>query len=302
MNDSLRIEKLVEVLKEALYEDVGRIDLTTSYIVSKSLNVEADIIVKQDGIVAGLPIIELLYSILDKKIAFKPVVKDSDKVYTGKTIAYLSGPAQPILTGERVALNFLSHLSGIATLTRKYADKVKDFDVKIRDTRKTTPALRYVEKYAVRAGGGYNHRMGLYDGVLIKDNHLRCEKIAMMHDKVKDRSEIYMAVQKAKRDMQENTQIELEVENILQLKEALKLEIDMILLDNMTVQDVKEAVKLRNEAALACAFKKKILFEVSGGITLENVSEYAACGVEMISIGSLTHSAPALDISLEIMK
>ena len=298
MEKQLNTEKVRQLVKEALKEDIGNIDLTTTYTVPPGLDVEADIIVKDDGVIAGLSLVEILYNTLDANIRFKPLAKDGDDVHSGKTIAYVAGSAKSILTGERVALNFLCRLSGIATLTRKFVKKVEGYNVKIKDTRKTTPLLRDLEKYAVRAGGGYNHRMGLNDQVLIKDNHLRCEKIAMVKNKVKGKSEIGLAIHNVKKSAQENTVIEVEVENLAQLKEALKSGPDIILLDNMTPNDVAQAVKVRDLSDS----KKRIALEVSGGVNLENVKEYAAAGVEMISIGALTHSAPALNISLEVVK
>ena len=165
--------RVIEIIKSALKEDIGPIDITTSALVEKNLKIRADIITKEDGVICGLPICEIVFEELNKDIRFKPQVKEGDSIYEDKTICYLEGPARPILTGERVALNFLARLSGIATQTRKFAKICEKHGVKIMDTRKTTPNLRYLEKYAVRVGGGYNHRMGLLDQVLIKDNHLK---------------------------------------------------------------------------------------------------------------------------------
>jgi nicotinate-nucleotide pyrophosphorylase (carboxylating) len=302
MTNDIQIDSLLPVLKYALREDIGKIDLTSTYIAAKNLNIEADFILKEDAVIAGLPIVEAMYRMLDKDVRFKPTIKDGERAYDGKTIAYVSGPARPILTGERVALNFLGHLSGVATLTGKFVGIVKKYGVRIRDTRKTTPLLRSLEKYAVRAGGGFNHRKGLYDEVLVKDNHLRVEKIAMMNSKVKGKSEIVMAVNRIRQSVQENTVIEVEVETAKQLKDALQCEIDGILLDNMSPEQIRQAVAVRDDYYKDNPAKKKVFLEISGGITLDTVEEYAKTGAEYISVGALTHSAPSINISLEVMR
>ena len=166
-------KRVIEIVKSALKEDVGPIDVTTTAVVEKNMKIKADIITKEDGIICGLPVGEAVFELLGKEIKFKPQLEEGEPVFADKAVSYLEGPARPILTGERTALNFLARLSGIATATRNFVEKVSPYGIKIMDTRKTTPGLRYLEKYAVRVGGGYNHRLGLWDQVLIKDNHLR---------------------------------------------------------------------------------------------------------------------------------
>ncbi|GAI13328.1 unnamed protein product, partial [marine sediment metagenome] len=207
-------------------------------------------------------------------------IKDGKKILPGEVLTEITGSAQTILKGERVALNFLQRMSGIATITSKFCQEVKDFPVRIVDTRKTTPGLRILEKYAVRMGGGYNHRFGLYDAVLIKDNHL-----ALVGG-------IKPAVNSVRKQISHTVKTEVEVENLSQLEEALKMHVDIIMLDNMDLDTMKEAVKMA---------KGKALIEASGGITLEKVREIAQTGVDLISVGALTHSVKSLDISMEIV-
>jgi len=225
-----------------------------------------------------LKIAKLVFKTLDKKIKFSSSLRDGNILYPGEVIATLQGEARYLLMGERTALNFLQRLSGIATLTRRFVDRCQNTKVKILDTRKTTPGLRLLEKYAVRVGGGRNHRMGLYDMILIKDNH-----IAMAGG-------IDEAIRRAKKS-RKKVGLEVEVKNLKELREALGLKVKRIMLDNMGVREVKKAVELA---------KGTTKLEVSGGINLRNVRKYAETGVDYISIGALTHSARALDISMEI--
>jgi nicotinate-nucleotide pyrophosphorylase (carboxylating) len=269
----------------ALREDVGRADLTSSALFTDKTKLKAEIEAKQDGVLCGIEVAERVFRHVDDAIRFLPVLKDGSAVEKGQEIAYIEGPALSVLVGERTALNFLGHLSGIATLTRKFVEKVKGTNARILDTRKTAPNLRLLEKEAVLAGGGNNHRIGLYDQVLIKDNHLRF---------LKDRS-IPDIVGTVKETVLKNTVVGIEVKNLKELAEALKTKANYILLDNMIPETVREAVKMRDSA------KSKTLLEVSGGITLDNVRSYAEAGVERISVGALTHSAPWLDISLDIV-
>lgn len=273
------------IVKLALREDVGRKDLTSSALLPESKHIRAEIEAGQDGVLCGIQIAERVFRHVDENIRFLPVAEDGTALEPGREVAYIEGPAVSILVAERTALNFLGHLSGISTLTRKFVDKVKGTRAAILDTRKTTPNLRLLEKYAVVTGGGTNHRTGLYDQVLIKDNHLRI---------LKDQS-IPAIVETARAAVLKNTVVGIEVKNLKELAEALKTKADYILLDNMDTATVREAVRARDKA------KSKAQLEVSGGIRLENVREYADAGVERISIGALTHSAPWLDLSLDIV-
>ncbi|MDO9465655.1 MAG: carboxylating nicotinate-nucleotide diphosphorylase [bacterium] len=280
--------RVKELVTAALKEDIWKGDVTTEACAFQKRNAKAKIIVKQRGVIAGLEIAKAVFETLDNKINFQFLVKDGTEVKKGDVIAELSGHVTPILAGERTALNFLQRLSGIATLTREYVEKVKPYKARIFDTRKTTPGLRDIEKYAVSVGGGQNHRMGLYDMVLIKDNHL---KIA--------NGNIEELVQTIRRKVPKNIKIEIEAENLSQFREALQSKVDIIMLDNMDIQTIKKAVSLINNSK----FKIKNLpeIEVSGDVTLDNVEKIAKCGVDRISVGKLTHSAKSMDISLRIL-
>ena len=281
----LKIATIDPLIRQALKEDVGGKDITTSSIIPKDKLTKADIVFKEKGVLCGIEIAERVFRLVDERCRFLPVAKDGEMVEPGREVEYLEGHAASILVAERTALNFLSHLSGIATMTRHFVKKVSGAQAKIMDTRKTLPGLRALQKYAVACGGGVNHRMGLFDQVLIKDNHLRI----LRHEG------IVHLVDEAKRSVLKKTVIGIEVKNLEELKEALKSKADYILLDNMTTAQVREAVNLRKRLGLSTAF------EVSGGINLENVSDYAQIGIERISIGRLTHAAPSIDLSLEIV-
>lgn len=294
--------EVLPLIQAALKEDVGAKDLTSSALIAPDETAKAELVVRQEGIVAGLPVAEWVFGLAESKVRFKPTVRDGEKVYPGKAIAFVEGPARGVLAGERVALNFLGRLSGIATLTRVFAERVKDTGARIYDTRKTTPGLRLLERYAVAAGGGVNHRMGLYSQVLIKENHLR---IVAARPPVGGISPIEWSVARARERVQKGTVIEMEVTTLQELREALAAVPDVILLDNMRLADIQEAVRLRN----AVARTRKVpgrpgpfrpLLEASGGVTLENVRAVALAGVERISVGALTHSAPSLDVALEV--
>ncbi|MFA5103916.1 MAG: carboxylating nicotinate-nucleotide diphosphorylase [Candidatus Margulisiibacteriota bacterium] len=274
-----------DTIRRALKEDIGKGDITTICLVPSAMRAKAVIIAKEDGVVAGVDISKLVFSSLNRKVSFVKHKKDGQKITKGDIIASLSGPAAPILSGERVALNFLQRLSGIATLTDKFAKLCAGTGAKILDTRKTTPNLRRIEKFAVKMGGGVNHRMGLYDAVLIKDNHLVAEP------------DIKKAVTKARKT---GKSVEIEVKNFSELKSALKAMPDRILLDNMSAEKLKKAVKTAKTFSKRSG--KKIFLEASGGINLTNVKRIAKSGVDLISVGALTHSPKALDISLEIIK
>lgn len=277
IKENILIDKIIE---QALLEDIGTGDITTESIVPSNLKAKGIIKTSEEGVIAGLDIACLVFQKLDSEIIFQETTKDGTKVARGKKLAEITGPARTILKGERVALNFLQRMSGIATITSKFCQEVKDFSVRIVDTRKTTPGLRILEKYAVRMGGGYNHRFGLYDAVLIKDNHIAVA------------GGIKSAVNSVRKQISHTVKIEVEVENLSQLQEALKVQVDIIMLDNMDLETMKEAVKI---------VKGKALIEASGGITLEKVRKIAQTGVDLISIGALTHSVKSLNISMEII-
>lgn len=278
MQENLTIEQLI---KQALEEDIGKGDITTSAIVPEEKEIEADIIFKSsDGLICGLPFVELLFNLLDKNIFIQFRVNEGQHIKKGDIIVHLQGKARLILAGERTALNILQHLSGIATLTNKFVEAVKPYSVKIMDTRKTLPNLRYLEKYAVRIGGGHNHRFGLYDAILIKDNHIKIV------------GSIKEAVQRVRNKYGNDVFIEVETKNLKEVEEALSSNVNVIMLDNMDIENLRNAVAIIN---------KKALVEVSGNVTLENVQQIASIGVDMISIGALTHSAPALDFSLKVV-
>lgn len=278
IKENILIDKIVE---QVLLEDIGTGDITSDSIVPYDLKAKGIIKTSEEGVVAGLDIAHLIFKKLDPEIIFQEKIKDGVKVARGKVLAEISGSARTILKGERVALNFLQRMSGIATITSKFCQEVKDFPVRIVDTRKTTPGLRVLEKYAVLMGGGYNHRFGLYDAVLIKDNHIAVA------------GEIKSAVNSVRKQISHTVKIEVEVENLSQLQEALEMKVDIVMLDNMELETMKEAVKI---------VKGKALIEASGGITLKKVREIAQTGVDLISVGVLTHSVKSLDISMEILK
>ncbi len=272
--------KIHEIIKQVLKEDIGKGDITTNSIIPKSAVIMAEIVAKQDGIIAGLGIAEQVFRELDRNILFIRKAKDGKKVKEFQVIAELKGNARAILAGERVALNFLQRLSGIATLTARFvklAGAGKAKGMKILDTRKTTPLLRELEKYAVKIGGGKNHRFGLYDAVLIKDNHIEAA------------GSITEAVKKARHS---GKSIEVEVKNPEEVREALNAGVDRLLLDNMGIKNIKESVRLA---------KGKVKLEVSGGVSLNSIKSIAKTNVDFVSIGALTHSAKALDISLEVV-
>ncbi len=270
------------VVREALAEDVGRGDITTEAVVPADLCVRARVIARQRLVVAGLDAARGVFAQVSPEVTFTPLACDGNEVPAETPIARVEGPSRAILMGERVSLNLLMHLSGIATITREYVRAVEDTGARVVDTRKTTPGLRELEKAAVRAGGGSNHRFGLDDGVLIKDNH-----VAMVGG-------VAEAVHRARRGAHHLLKIEVEVEALGELREALAAGADAVLLDNMTPEQVCEAV------ALARRERPGVIVEVSGGVNLETVREYAEAGPDLISVGALTHSALAVDVSLEV--
>ena len=274
---------LEHIVKAALEEDISHGDVTTNILVPSEATTRATIQAKQTLTVAGNPVVQKVFEVLDPTISLKLEHGDGETITTGQVIATLEGCTRSILTGERVALNFLQHLSGIATLTKQFCEAVREFPAKILDTRKTTPGLRKLEKWAVAMGGGLNHRMSLNDGILIKDNHLAILKARGM--------DITQTCRLAKADGPHGLKICVEIESLDDIDQALEGQADVLLLDNMTPELVHQAVT---------QIKGRAIVEVSGGITLTNVVEFAAAGADYISIGALTHSAPAADISLDI--
>jgi len=279
--DMLDNQQVMLIVKRSLKEDIGAGDVTTSSIVSPGLNLTGHIVAREEGIVAGLEIADLVFQLVDERIVVTARVADGDSVARGQIVAEVRGPGTGILSAERVALNFLQRMSGIATLTRQFVKAVKGSGATILDTRKTAPGLRVLDKLAVKLGGGENHRFGLYDMVLIKDNHIAAA------------GSIPRAINKARAGASKGISIEVEVGSIAELQESLALRPDRIMLDNMSLEDMSRAVALaRGEVEL----------EASGNVTLQNVADIAATGVDFISVGALTHSPRALDISLEITK
>jgi len=270
-----------EAVKRALDEDLGRAgDVTSSATLPEGISAKARLVARKAGTIAGLPCAARAFRTLAPNIRFDAKARDGDSVMAGTTLAVIEGPAIAILSGERVALNFLGHLSGIATLTAAYAAKIAHTKAKITDTRKTTPGLRALEKYAVRCGGGVNHRFGLDDAVLIKDNHIAVA------------GGVGKALDAARAAVGHLVKVEIEVDTLDQLKQVLANgKADVVLLDNMDTKTLREAVAL-------C--KGKIATEASGGVTLESVAAIAETGVDVISSGALTHSAPSLDVALDI--
>lgn len=271
----MNYKQIIPLIRKSLKEDIGKTDITTDLLIPEHKLAKASLLAKQDFIVCGLDICGLVFKLKDKKIRFKPKVSEGYSVKKGMVLAKIEGNARNILTAERVALNFLSLLSGIATKTKKYVDAIKPYKVKIMDTRKTIPGLRELQKYAVRIGGGFNHRMKLDEMILIKDNHLK-----VIDDRLRSIGSARFKT-------------EIEVKTIKEFKNALRLKPDIIMLDNMSIKDMKKAVKIRNY--------RLPKLEASGNINLKNIKRVAATGVDMISVGALTHSPEAVDISLEIL-
>lgn len=279
----LKQETIDPIVRRALIEDIGKGDITSQLTIPKDKEIKAALLAKQNLLICGLVVAERVFKLTDRNIEFTPLVKEGRSVKKGKTIARLSGKARSILAAERAALNLLSMLSGIATKTREYVRHIEPYKAKITDTRKTIPGLREFEKYAVRIGGGYNHRMGLDEMILIKDNHI----------KVTDGYTKLPSVPKG-------FKIEIEVQSLKEFKHALKFKPDVIMLDNMQMKDVKKAVKIRDNT-LFNTHHPKTKLETSGGIDFKTVRKVAASGVDIISIGELTHSIDSVDISLEVL-
>ena len=269
-----------KIIDSALEEDLGPGDITTEALVDLSVKGEARLIAKEEIILAGIEIFSRVFSRLDPEIVVETKYRDGEAVSNGEDIGIVKGSMRGILSGERTALNFLQRLSGIATLTRKYVERTDSSKVRVIDTRKTTPGLRILEKYAVRRGGGFNHRFGLFDGILIKDNHIAVA------------GSIAKALARIKGRVPHTLRIEVEVEDIKGVEEAIGAGADAILLDNMSLKEMREAVSIAGG---------RVLLEASGGITLESIEEVSKTGIDLISVGAITHSARSVDISLEVI-
>lgn len=278
MMNRLLLKKVVE---EALLEDIGTGDLTTLSLIDENIKTKGRFYAKEKGVVAGLIVVAQVFSSLNREIEFRPLYEDGDPIEKGDTLAYIEGQARDILQGERVALNYLQRMSGIATKTSYLQQLIEETGALLVDTRKTTPGLRMLEKYAVLKGGGHNHRLGLYDAVLIKDNHIKVV------------GSIKRAILKARERVPITAKIEVEVETLEDLKKALEASPDMIMLDNMSLEEMEEGVRLN---------KGRVLLEASGRITEENLLFVARTGVDIISMGALTHSVKGLDISLDLLE
>lgn len=279
----MKPEYVRTIVQLALAEDLGLGDITTDNLIPPTSLSKARLIAKADGVICGVDLAREVFKTLDPKIIFLAFINDGQTVRRGDIIAEISGSTRSLLSGERVAINLLSFLSGISTQTRLFVEKIKPYKADILDTRKTTPLLRQLERFAVRTAGGVNHRFNLNDMVMIKDNHrVACEGQSMVDviDNLKKKTK---------------TKIVVEVDTLNQLKDILHSNTDIILLDNMTPKQIAQAVEIRRKA------KAHVLFEASGGITLKNVKKYAATGVDRISVGALTHSRQFLDISMEFI-
>lgn len=278
MKDNSRL--LEHLVLRALEEDLGPGDITTSAMVRDMTRGKASLLAREQLVLAGMPIFMKVFTLIRKDMEFEVFFQEGDIIPPGKRMGIVSGPMETILNCERTALNFLQRMCGIATLTRKFVEKAKSGNAIILDTRKTTPGLRELEKYAIRVGGGRNHRFGLFDGILIKDNHI---KVA---------GSITRAVKLAQQNAPHTLRIEVEVEDLHGLREAIDSGADTVLLDNMSIEDIREAVQIA---------QGKARIEASGGMNLDRIEEVARTGVDFISVGALTHSAKAADISLEVV-
>jgi len=293
-SSELQIE---EIIDRALAEDLGRGDITTEALIPDGQQGNGFVVAKKEGILAGINVAKQVFQQVDPELKVEILLEDGARVEPGSKIAKVSGSIASILKAERVVLNFLQRLSGIASATNRYVEAVKGLPVRIMDTRKTTPVLRSLEKYAVKVGGGENHRMNLSDGILIKDNHivaLRSQGLNITEIVAKARHNTPLSSRGAKRrsNLQaRQIQVEVEVGTVPEALEAVEAGVDIVMLDNMNLEDMRKAVKTIHGRAL---------IEASGGITMDNVRAVAETGVDFISIGALTHSVRALDISLEL--
>jgi nicotinate-nucleotide pyrophosphorylase (carboxylating) len=275
---------LQSLVRSAIQEDLSEGDITSAALIPDRLTKKAFFIAQDDITLAGLCVVQTIFQEIDPRLTMTSHFRDGQRIKANQTILTVRGPAQALLAAERISLNFLQHLSGIATLTAKFCEAIRGFPTKILDTRKTTPGLRHLQKWAVRLGGGHNHRFSLGDGILIKDNHL-----SLLSSK---KIGITQACRLAREHGPHHMRISVETESLTQVKEALKGQADIILLDNMKPPLVRKAVEL---------IKGRALVEISGGITLTNVRDMAAAGAQYISIGALTHSAPAVNIHMEFL-
>jgi nicotinate-nucleotide pyrophosphorylase (carboxylating) len=275
MVNAFEIDKIILT---GLKEDMPFGDITTDNLIDDTSQSEALLIAKDTGVIAGIDIAKRVFEIVDKNVVFEKRIEDGHRVKSGDVIAQIKGNTRALLKGERTALNLLQRLSGIATKTRELCEKIKDTNSKVVDTRKTTLGLRALEKYAVKVGGGYNHRFSLSDGVMIKDNHIKAA------------GGIKEAVKKIRKKIPHTIKIEVETETLEQVEEALEAGADIIMLDNMGVDKVRKAVKIINGSAIS---------EASGNVNLDSIVEIAKTGVDIISVGSLTHSVSAFDISMK---
>ncbi|MFA3783612.1 carboxylating nicotinate-nucleotide diphosphorylase [Melioribacteraceae bacterium 4301-Me] len=276
----LNKKEILNIVNNALREDIKTGDITTNSLIPPNKKAKAKLIAKEEGVIAGGFVAKLVFQQLDPKVKWKQFVKDGTYIHKGMTIAEITGSYRALLSGERTALNFLQRMSGIATLTRKFVNKLHGTNTKILDTRKTAPGLRILDKYAVKTGGGENHRMGLYDLIMIKDNHIEAV------------GSITKAVEQIKAKSPKKVKIEVETKNLREVKEALNCKVDIIMLDNMSLKNMTKAVKLINSKALV---------EASGKMTLDKIKKTANTGVDFISVGALTHSVKALDIGMYIV-
>ena len=283
----LDLKKALPLVRGALEEDVGSGDLTTNAIVSERMRGLGVIVAKEEGILAGIEVARLVFECVDPSLQFIHEMKDGERLVSGEVIAQIRGSARSCLTGERVALNFLQRLSGIATLTSQYVEAIRETGAEILDTRKTAPGLRILERYAVRVGGGKNHRYGLFDQILIKDSHIEAAQ------------GIRRAVETIKEKDGGGNFIEVEVRTLLGVREALEAGVHRIMLDNMDIEEIRKAVQIIRNTEWGM---EDVEIEVSGRVTLETVREIALTGVDYISVGALTHSPRALDISMRFRK
>ncbi|MFW6131445.1 MAG: carboxylating nicotinate-nucleotide diphosphorylase [Candidatus Aminicenantaceae bacterium] len=275
-------EEIIDnIISLALKEDIPHGDITSESVIPLNSVSGAVIVAKEDCILSGLGIAEKVFKTIDDSVQFKPFFKDGQSVKKNDQIASLSGRSISLLKGERTALNFIQRMSGIATKTNRFVKALEGTKTKILDTRKTTPGLRVLEKYAVKMGGGENHRLNLSSMVIIKDNHIQIT------------GSISDSVQKAKEKMKKDMKIEVEARNFEEVKEAINSGVDMVMLDNMGIKDIKKVVQ---------CFGNKVLFEVSGNVDLEDIKNLASTGVDFISVGALTHSYKSIDLSMEIIR
>lgn len=284
-------DKLDNFIKQALREDRCLDDITTQSLNYGNLKTIAVFKAKESGVLAGINITKQVFSLVDKKLKFKVVKNDGETFQAGDILGKVSGSVSSILSSERTVLNFLTRLSGIATLTREFVERVKPHRAKIMDTRKTTPGLRILEKYAVRIGGGYNHRYDLAEAILIKDNHIAA--LRRRHKNL-DLGELVKIARKKSKN--KNIEVEIEVTNKNEFRQAIESTPDIIMLDNMKPKQIRECVKLLNR------LNKRVKLEISGNVSLDNVKKLAQLGVDRISVGRLTHSPKAIDISLEFLR